>query len=158
RQSGEQCAGARPSQALEHVDQLGAHFLGRAAERRLDARARAEHVDGHRVARALHALEEEGRFLLADRPLRDLGDLVLGIDLGGHAMEIAARFEVSEKGAEVRERQSAYSRSSERQPPGTSTPSRRRSFPVVARTSSSTVSGLPYHGGESGKTMAPSRE
>jgi hypothetical protein len=58
------------------------------AERARHATPRAVRIDEERKPRALHVLEEEGRPARLHRPIGDLGDLEVGIDLAPHTHEL----------------------------------------------------------------------
>jgi hypothetical protein len=84
-------------QATEHVPEVSR----RTAKGGFNSRFGGEHVEGYGIGRAGDLLEEKGGHALSNRSDGDLGDFVDRIDLDGHAMEIAARLEVGEEGAET---------------------------------------------------------
>ena len=61
----------------------------------------AELVDQERVRGALRVLEQEGRPAGLDDAIRDLGDLEVGVDLGGDADELALLLEEGDPLAQV---------------------------------------------------------
>ena len=79
---------------LEHVAEPAPDLVQR---RRAEAEAHPalgpELVDQQRVPRALDVLEEERRPAGLDDAVVDLGDLEVGIDLGGHANELTLALE-----------------------------------------------------------------
>ena len=73
----------------ELLDRLGVLLEIVDAERARHPTARAVRVDEEREARALHVLEEERRAPRLHRPIGDLGDLEIRIDLTTDAHELA---------------------------------------------------------------------
>src|SRR5207244_4036756 len=87
---------------LEHVlEPLGDLVEPLDAEREAHAPLGPELVDQQRVRRALGPLEEQRRPAGLDRPVDDLRDLEVGIDLGGDADELALGLEQRDPLAKV---------------------------------------------------------
>ena len=93
----------RRIQAIEQPQQLLADLAGVTAEGDLDAPHRAEKVRDELEVRAPDALEQHGRPALPHDPLRDLGDLEIGVDLDAHARKLLTPFEVVDVTAQIRE-------------------------------------------------------
>jgi hypothetical protein len=93
--------------------------LAAAASERLDpereahAPLGAELVDEQRVLRALRALEQERRTAGLDHAIGDLGDLEVGVDLGGDAPQLAFALEERDPLAEISRRRHTAGQSME---------------------------------------------
>ena len=87
---------------LEHVAEPRADVVERRrAERHAHAPLGPELVDQQRVLRALDVLEQERRPAGLHDAVDDLGDLEVGIDLGGDANELALALEQRDPLAEI---------------------------------------------------------